>query len=246
MQTPDFSRFTDRCKQVIELAKTEADSFGHRVNTAHILVGLLLEGQGVGGAVLKNLGANVQSFRRALAGWNNQTHGSKDEFTQETLDLFSFAESETERLGDFVVGPEHLLLAIIRQKNSQAHRLLHDVLGFDIEEIQETLSKFLDRDDLDPDKPDEPFVMPDLQPHELVGKVVLYSYSEVGDGEYQCASRILQCVKSPDGVFALRFIDDTACIGLGTKELLLWEQGMDRKTDEPKLATLLSITSVEG
>jgi hypothetical protein len=58
---------TPAAKRVIELAIDEARSLGHRyIGTEHILLGLLREGENVGGAVLESLGVTLAVARREV------------------------------------------------------------------------------------------------------------------------------------------------------------------------------------
>ena len=50
-----YERFTDRARLVMKIASEEARKFGHGyLGTQHILLALLVEGNGVGGRVIKN------------------------------------------------------------------------------------------------------------------------------------------------------------------------------------------------
>lgn len=62
-----FERFTDRARRVLVLAQEEARSLGHsHIDTAHELLGMALEGEGIGGRALLGLGATPEAIRRAL------------------------------------------------------------------------------------------------------------------------------------------------------------------------------------
>ena len=58
---------TSRVKTLIEISFTEARRMGDSfVGTEHILLGLLIEGEGIGAHVLNDLGANLDSVRAAI------------------------------------------------------------------------------------------------------------------------------------------------------------------------------------
>jgi protein-arginine kinase activator protein McsA len=58
---------TPRTKKVLEYAKQEARTMGHRnIGTEHLLLGLLREPEGVAGQVLANVGLNVEDVRQAV------------------------------------------------------------------------------------------------------------------------------------------------------------------------------------
>ena len=59
--------YTPRVKKVLSLAANEAKKLNHTyVGTEHILLGLLLEGDGVAGRVLKNMNVDVERTRQEI------------------------------------------------------------------------------------------------------------------------------------------------------------------------------------
>jgi len=59
--------FTPRAKRVIELAMEEARKFGHNyIGTEHLLLGLLLEEEGVAASVLNNLGVSLSKIQKEI------------------------------------------------------------------------------------------------------------------------------------------------------------------------------------
>lgn len=64
---PDQPALTPRLKKVLELAVDEAKRLEHAyVGTEHLLLGLLREGEGVGGRLLKERGMELSSARRSV------------------------------------------------------------------------------------------------------------------------------------------------------------------------------------
>lgn len=60
--------FTPRAKKILELALREALTMGSEViNTEHLLLGLIDEGDGVGAQILQQRGATAQAVREAVA-----------------------------------------------------------------------------------------------------------------------------------------------------------------------------------
>jgi predicted dehydrogenase len=68
-QKPTFKTpYTPRVKKALALSAKEAKAMNHsEVGTGHLLLGLLLEGEGVAAQALKNLGAQAERTRNALA-----------------------------------------------------------------------------------------------------------------------------------------------------------------------------------
>ncbi len=61
-------KLTTRTQQVLIFAEKEADAAGEKkVSTPHVLLGLLLEQEGVAGAILRDAGVTVEAVRTALA-----------------------------------------------------------------------------------------------------------------------------------------------------------------------------------
>ncbi|HDO35304.1 MAG TPA: ATP-dependent Clp protease ATP-binding subunit, partial [Nitrospirae bacterium] len=57
--------FTPRAKKVLELAIEEARLLGHNyIGSEHLLLGLIREDEGIGGKILRNLGANLLGARQ--------------------------------------------------------------------------------------------------------------------------------------------------------------------------------------
>ena len=68
-ETPEDTNipYTPRVKKVLALAVKEARALNHTyVGTEHILLGVLREGDGVAGCVLKNLGLDVEKTRQQI------------------------------------------------------------------------------------------------------------------------------------------------------------------------------------
>jgi ATP-dependent Clp protease ATP-binding subunit ClpC len=59
---------TSRVKKVIEISFEEARRMGdNHVGTEHLLLGLLIEGEGIAAHVLEDLGANLEAVREQLS-----------------------------------------------------------------------------------------------------------------------------------------------------------------------------------
>lgn len=68
---------TSRVRTVIERAFEEARQSGRdRVGTEHLLIGMLVEGQGIAAHVLQDAGAGLEKVRAALGGLGDDAGGS--------------------------------------------------------------------------------------------------------------------------------------------------------------------------
>jgi hypothetical protein len=110
---------TSRVKRVIELSFDEAKRTGaDEVTTGHMVVGLLLEGEGKAAQVLKEKGATVDDVREFLAVLTEAAGDTVGE-PPRTIDMeavqriVTTAEREAADYGSRVVGSDNLLRALI-------------------------------------------------------------------------------------------------------------------------------------
>ncbi|MCH9704483.1 MAG: ATP-dependent Clp protease ATP-binding subunit, partial [Chlamydiae bacterium] len=143
-----FDKFTNRAKQVIKLAKKEAQRLNHNyLGTEHILLGLLKLGQGVAVNVLRNLGLDFETVRQEverLVGYGPEIQVYGDPaLTGRVKKVFEFANEEASNLGHNYVGTEHLLLGLLRQTDGVAAQVLEN-LNVDLTEIRKEVLKELE------------------------------------------------------------------------------------------------------
>lgn len=143
-------RFTERSRKVMLLANEEAKRLNHPlIGTVHILLGLVIEGEGVAGYVLKNVGVDLCTLRREVdaivqsgAAWVKMENlprtscdlailsgilGGAARVTMESLPrtpaaskLIECSMEEARGLQHNYVGTEHLLLGLLRVEESAA------------------------------------------------------------------------------------------------------------------------------
>jgi ATP-dependent Clp protease ATP-binding subunit ClpA len=135
-----FDRFNDRAKRVLALAQDEAIRFNHNyIGTEHLLLGLVREGEGVAARVLDSLGVDLSRVRRAIeftiGRGNWEQPPSEITLAPPMKKAIELAVDESRKLGHSHVGTEHLLLAIVRQSESIAAKVLGG-LGVDLEKVR--------------------------------------------------------------------------------------------------------------
>ncbi|MDP8259411.1 MAG: ATP-dependent Clp protease ATP-binding subunit [Candidatus Gygaella obscura] len=124
-----FSRFTERARKVIILAKEEARRFNHDyIGTEHVLLGLIREGEGVAAAVLQKMGLSLENIRLEVEklvqpGPSTQILGDIP-FTPRAKKALELAAEEARALGHNYIGTEHLLLGLIREGEGIASQVL--------------------------------------------------------------------------------------------------------------------------
>ncbi|MDF2550675.1 MAG: clpC [Chlamydiales bacterium] len=143
-----FDKFTNRAKQVIKLAKKEAQRLNHNyLGTEHVLLGLLKLGQGVAVNVLRNLNIDFDTARgevEKLVGYGPEIQVYGDPaLTGKVKKVFEFANEEALNLNHNYVGTEHLLLGLLRQTDGVAAQVLEN-LNVNLKEVRKEVLKELE------------------------------------------------------------------------------------------------------
>lgn len=143
-----FDKFTNRAKQVIKLAKKEAQRLNHNyLGTEHVLLGLLKLGQGVAVNVLKNLNIDFETVRNEvekLVGYGPEIQVFGDPaLTGKVKKVFEYANEEAANLNHNYVGTEHLLLGLLRQTDGVAAQVLEN-LNVNLKEVRKEVLKELE------------------------------------------------------------------------------------------------------
>ena len=125
-----FGGFTERAQRALGYAQEEARAMGHNyVGTEHLLLGLLRDPGDVVARVLgKRVG--VESVREQilrLIGKGEFQFNESFGYTPRTKKILEMSRYEAKNLGNSYVGVEHLLLALIREQESVAARVLADL-----------------------------------------------------------------------------------------------------------------------
>ena len=82
-----FERFTDRARQAVVLAQHEGRAHRHdHIDTEHMLLGLLREGEGVAARALTALGITVEAVRQQVEEITSQGHQPPSANTPATPD----------------------------------------------------------------------------------------------------------------------------------------------------------------
>lgn len=129
-----FESFTHPGRRVLVLAQEEARSLDHSyIGTEHILLGLIHGGDSVAAKTLESLGVLLEPARNQVVKIVGQGKDRAGElpFTPRAKKVLDLATCEAKDLGDLYVGPEHLLLGLLREANGVAAQVLTQ-LGVDL------------------------------------------------------------------------------------------------------------------
>ena len=146
-------KFTNKAKKVIEIANDISIELGHNyIGTEHILYGLAKEGDGIAAKVLNNKGVTEEKIKAKI----EELLGKGDEikeslgFTPRTKKVLENAFLEAKRIGYNFIGTEHLLLAIMKEGDCVATRVIIE-LNVDIPMIYNEIAKVINEEELDRD-----------------------------------------------------------------------------------------------
>ena len=122
--------YTAKAKRALTLAGRMSRSLHHNyIGTEHLLLGLLREGSGVAACVLMSNGVEeeklVQLIEDLIAPSSDVLIMDRDGYSPKTQKVLERAQTEAEHFHSEQVGTEHLLLAIIKEIDCAASRLLN-------------------------------------------------------------------------------------------------------------------------
>jgi ATP-dependent Clp protease ATP-binding subunit ClpA len=147
-----FDRFTYSAKQVMALARREAQRFNHdSIETEHLLLGLIHQGSGVAARVLKNLGVDVNEISSEIEKSIQQDGPSARvplgllPISPRAKKVLELTLEEANELDHDHIGTEHLLLGLLRENNDVAAQVLLK-LGLKVEEVRNEVIELLGRE----------------------------------------------------------------------------------------------------
>ncbi len=139
--------FTPRVRRVLYFAREEAARLHHDyLGTEHLLLGVVREGEGVAATVLRELAVDLDTVREMVESYVARgTYGASMKETQWTpraKTVLELAREEARILHHQYIGTEHLLLALIREGEGVAAKVLRD-LDVDLRSAREQVMKVL-------------------------------------------------------------------------------------------------------
>ncbi|MEG1605413.1 MAG: ATP-dependent Clp protease ATP-binding subunit [Clostridia bacterium] len=139
-----FSRFTERAQRAMVAAQREAAQMGRNyVGTEHLLLGVLSD-PGAAGMVLGGVtlpGARTEILELLGRGENDEASETMP-YTPRTKKVLELSAREARELKQNYVGTEHLLLALMREREGVAAHILIK-MGLDLEKAREELLRLI-------------------------------------------------------------------------------------------------------
>ena len=127
----NFNKFTIKSQEAAQNAQEIASSYGNQsIEPEHLLAALVQDSQGIVIPILQKLGANVNYVKikvnEVVEKLPKVQGTSQQHISGELQKIFEQAQKEAENLKDEFVSTEHLLLALLDQKQNAATKLLID------------------------------------------------------------------------------------------------------------------------
>ncbi len=121
--------FTDGVKRVMQLAREESARLGHNyIGTEHLLLGIIKDGKGKAVTVLTNLGLNLETVKQSIEDYVSTSGGTMTigevPFTPRAKQILEVAANEAKEMKIQFVDIEHLLLALLKDKEGVAAQIL--------------------------------------------------------------------------------------------------------------------------
>ena len=141
------NNFSSRVQMVIQFARDEALRLGHDyIGTEHLLLGLIREGEGIAIEILTALGCDLEEIKGAVedagrASGETMTIGNIP-FTKRAEKILKSAYIEADRHKSDIIGTEHLLLALVKEKEGLAAQILKS-FGVSYDNVLEELERVM-------------------------------------------------------------------------------------------------------
>ncbi len=162
-----YERFSDEARLTIQGAREQALQLeSNAIGTEHLLLSLLIEGDGAARKTLEMLAISLESIRQGVLAvavarptpWRTMALSKSPEghmpFTPEVQKVLARTSREALKLGHGYLGAEHMLLALIGERDGLAGRVLAD-LGADLDTARGFVAGLVEEDGVPTDIPPE-------------------------------------------------------------------------------------------
>ncbi len=141
------NNFSSRVQLVVKLSQEEAIRLGHDyIGTEHLLLGLIREGEGVAVKVLKNLGVELEKLKRTIEDMvkpvSENTIIGNPPLTKRAEKILKSTYLEAKNYKSDVIGTEHLLLSLVKEKDCLAAQVLN-MFNVEYETIKKELTNIM-------------------------------------------------------------------------------------------------------
>ena len=140
------NRFTQKAQNVLNASLRFASELGHTyIGSEHLLLGAINEENSIASQLLTERGADAESIKNAvvrLSGIGSPSSVSPADMTPRTKSIIENSLHEAQRNGQDYIGTEHLLSALLNERDCVAVRIL-EADGVSITDLRNDLQNFL-------------------------------------------------------------------------------------------------------
>ena len=134
-----MKQYTEQAQQVLQFARRVSKELKQNyVGTEHLLLGLVLEQDGTAGRVLADFGVEEDGLRSYIDKFISTEHEILTEgtvgYSRRAEEILKNAEDEMRSFREEKIGTEHILLALIKETECVATRLLH-TMGINLSKL---------------------------------------------------------------------------------------------------------------
>lgn len=140
-----FDRLTENAKMSLEQADAIARGMGSSyIGTEHILVGVLRQEGSIGAKILRDAGVTWERVELWLSGASSNvlSHSGRKGLSETARETLTMSLDLARKFGQPYSGTEHILYAILAQKNARANALLAEI-QVDPATVQAELENYL-------------------------------------------------------------------------------------------------------
>ena len=137
-----FERYTEKARRVIFFARYEASQYGSPyIETEHLLLGILREDKALTKRFLRSQVESIRTEVESQTTVREKVSTSVDlPLSNESKRVLAYAGEEAERLAHKYIGPEHLLLGLLREEKCFAAQVLME-RGVQLNRVREELAR---------------------------------------------------------------------------------------------------------
>ena len=140
------NKFTQKAQNTLNRSLEIAKELGHTyIGSEHILLALLSEKDSIASRILSTKGAKAEKIRKAMidiAGIGSESLVSADDLTPRARRIIERSSAESKKNSTKYIGTEHLLMALLEERDCMAVKLL-EAEGIPASELRLDLSAYL-------------------------------------------------------------------------------------------------------
>lgn len=146
-----MQNYTKKAKDVLVRAKEAAGTLGNGyIGTEHILLGLTLVQESTAAKALESQNITYHQVMERISEMSgNQKQEGPVEYTPRAKHVIDMSEQEAIHMGANLVGTEHILIALLREADTLAVKIMTD-LGMNIQTLYEDIMLMLGESDAQP------------------------------------------------------------------------------------------------